>query len=733
MSDLIDTLARAMQVPPRILRAGASIVGDQLRLTGAVTLRAAAAGETGARRFQMDAYNGGPMRFPWCDIPVVVDIVGIDLTDKSRPILKEHDPLQIVGHSTAITKVDGGARLSVDGVVSGAGDAAAEVVASADRGFPWQASIGIAMGQREEIAPGQPVTVNGQTFTGPLLIVRTSRMEETSFVALGADDSTAARMVAALQPKESHMDFTAWLQKLGFDPATLSTEQTAALQKAYDAEMVAAKASADKAGDAQAKASAAADSLRAALVKVAQLQAKAKADPKPDAGGIPADLQAARKAAADETRRVAEIRKLCAGKNDAIEAQAIEEGWTRDTCELAVLRASRAQAPAIHARDGGGNVTTDLLQVAVLQATKAKDLEKLYKPEVLEAAHQRFRGRIGLQELLLEAAHANGYHGRSFRGDHAGVLRAAFGQLQAGFSTVDTPGILSTVANKFLLDGFQSVEDVWRKIAAVRPVSDFKQVTSYRLTGVTQYEKVGPTGEIKAGALSEESYTNKADTYGKLFGISRRDMINDDLGALSNVPKMLGRGAGLKLNDVFWTEFMANAGTFYTSGRKNYQSGAGTALSITSLTAAVQLFRDQVDAENKPLGVAPALLIVPTALEVIAFNLFNGAQLVVGSLGSTSSKATEPNLNPHARKYEPVTSAYLGNTAYIGSSTTAWYLVANPADLPLIEVAFLNGQESPTIEQADADFSTLGIQMRGFHDFGVAKQDYRAAVKSAGA
>ncbi len=30
---------------------------------------------------------------------------------------------------------------------------------------------------------------------------------------------------------------------------------------------------------------------------------------------------------------------------------------------------------------------------------------------------------------------------------------------------------------------------------------------------------------------------------------------------------------------------------------------------------------------------------------------------------------------------------------------------------------------SPTIETAEADFNVLGIQMRGYHDFGVAKQD----------
>src|SRR5690606_3523268 len=94
-------------------------------------------------------------------------------------------------------------------------------------------------------------------------------------------------------------------------------------------------------------------------------------------------------------------------------------------------------------------------------------------------AAKRFRGGIGLQELLLEAAWANGYTGRNFR-DSRAVLKFAFKpDISAAFSTIDIGGILSNVANKFLLEGFFSVERTWRNITAVRNVSDFKTVTSY--------------------------------------------------------------------------------------------------------------------------------------------------------------------------------------------------------------------------------------------------------------
>jgi len=130
-------------------------------------------------------------------------------------------------------------------------------------------------------------------------------------------------------------------------------------------------------------------------------------------------------------------------------------------------------------------------------------------------------------------------------------------------------GILSNVANKFLLDGFFRCEPTWRNISAIRSGTDFKTVTSYRLIGKDQYEQVQPGGEIKQGTLGQEVYTNKADTYGLVLSIDRRDIINDDLNAITTVPRKLGRGSGLKINDVFWTTFMTNA-AFFGVGNKNY-------------------------------------------------------------------------------------------------------------------------------------------------------------------
>ena len=657
---------------------------------GAITIEAVADGEPSSDgkprlpRFSMVAYTGGPMRIAGWRYPVIVDLAGLTIPSQSRPIRFGHDMQSGVGHSEAIRLEEG--RLVATGVVSRDTAAAHEIVASARNGFPWQASIGSSVEEFEFVKQNQKVIVNGREFSGPLNVVRKATLGEISFVDLGADGNTSASVAAGFPCRqEENMD---------------SQENVTHQEAVGDAAPVGTVT------QATATVQAAAPQEHPAVRTAAEIRAEAAA----------------------ESKRIAVIRGCFAGRHPLLEAQAIEDNWDVARCErelkLADLRDGRPKAPAVQSRSEA--VTGRTLEAACMLAAKATAVETMFDEPTLDAAQRRFRGGIGLQELLLEAAWANGYTGRNFR-DSRAVLRFAFRpELEAGFSTIDIGGILSNVANKFLLDGFFSVERTWRNICATRNVSDFKTVTSYRLIGTDQYEQVQPGGELKHGTLGNESYTNKADTYGLMLSIDRRDIINDDLGAITTVPRKLGRGSGLKINDVFWGIFLNNA-AFFTAGNKNYLTGADTVLSIDGLTKAEVTFMDQVDSDGKPIGVMPAILLVPTALSAVGSQLYKSMEL-----RDTTSSTKYPVANPHQGKFRVEVSRYLSNARYTGNSSKAWYLLAEPNDLPVIEIAFLNGQESPTIETADADFSVLGIQMRGYHDFGVALQDPRGGVKVKG-
>jgi phage major head subunit gpT-like protein len=290
--------------------------------------------------------------------------------------------------------------------------------------------------------------------------------------------------------------------------------------------------------------------------------------------------------------------------------------------------------------------------------------------------------------------------------------------------------MLSNIANKSARRGYMAVEQEWRKIASIRPVNDLKEHKAYSLTGDMSFQKVGAGGELKHAELGEEEYSNSADTYGRMFAISRRDIINDDLGAFNQIRSMLGRGAALSLNKVVWTEWLDNAATFWTAARNNLLTGAASALDIDSLSAAVTAFEEQVDPDGNPLGLMPAVLIVPSALKVQGMRIASDSEI---RQDGNTAKTQYFVKNPWAGQFELCSSQYLNNANIPGGSATAWWLAASPEDTPSLEVVFLNGRQAPSVEQANADFNTLGIQMRGYFDFGAAKQNHRASVMSAGA
>jgi len=176
---------------------------DQLVLGCEVVIEAAAtdggddAGEERLPRFSMVAYTGGPIRTLGFAYPVVVNLDGLSIPRQQRPVRFQHSALEGVGHTDRIVIENG--KLIAEGVGSRDTPAAREIVASGKKGFPWQASIGASVEELEFIKRGVSVTVNGRTFRGPIYVAHKTTLNEISFVDLGADQRTWARIAAQHQ------------------------------------------------------------------------------------------------------------------------------------------------------------------------------------------------------------------------------------------------------------------------------------------------------------------------------------------------------------------------------------------------------------------------------------------------------------------------------------------------------------------------------------------------------
>lgn len=676
--------------------------------------------------FNVKAYTGGALQVNRWDWPVVVDLNGVQ-SAKSITANLHHDSSQIVGHVTGMEVK--GSNLLLSGIVSGTGASAVEFLANGANGYPWQASIEAMPLRVVEIKSGEKVTVNGREFTGPIQVATKSRLYGVAFLPRGADENTSVSIAAsAAKQGESNVEFNEWIKAAGMDPDQLNDVAKAFMKAKYDAEIAASSKVDENKKPIIAAPKFDVDDIRAAYSShVADLELKL-ATHEPDIR---------------DRAKFATIKAGAFKDANELRKKALSEEWSTEKLEVAAIKAAhkveleliQAEAPAgpaIHS--GTKDMSPDVIEAALCMTLRTPGHEKQFDEKTLEAAHKTFRRGVGLQQILIMAACANGAEIRAGErvsdGNLRSVLRFAMPDVHAsGFSTVSLPGILSNVANKELLAGYMDEDQSWREIAAVKSVSDFKQVTSYRMLDNMIYEKLGAAGEIKHGTLGEESYTRQVDTYAKMFALTRRDIINDDLGAFEDLRTRLGRGAAIKFNDVFWTEFMSNASTFWTTALTNYIEGSTTNLGTDGVglglgVKAFRLMRSPSADGSKRIAGRPEILLVPPELESIADNLYQNRNL---------GQVKVADANIYANKYRPVVVPWLSDSNFTGYSTTAWYLLRNPAISAAVVVSFLNGMQTPTVESAEADFDTLGMQFRGYHDFGCDQAEYLCGVKSKGA
>ena len=623
-------------------------------------------------RFHMVAYTGAAMQILGWRWPVVIDLAGLKIPKQQLPIRFGHDLFAGVGHTESI-RVENG-LLIAEGVISRDTDAAREVIASAKRGFPWQASVSVSVEEYEAIKENQKVSVNNQEFTGPLNVVRKGVLSEISFVDLGADMATSVSVTAfsILEQGGSKMID----QKEGKDSQTVQSQLDPPMK---DQPQIAAAQ---------------------AVGQSPAVQAQQPAQPNTDL--------------AKEAEWILAIRKVCDGKHPDIEAKAIEEGWSVRRTSLEVLRASRPKAPAVHTPRGIEDLPK-VLTCALRMQGRDERVEKEYDVPTLELAH-RFR-QAPLREIARMCCNWENVE-LPFWATPVEVVKAAF-------STRSFPNILKDTASKILLAGYQAVPLASVKVAKRLETVDFKPMTLARLTGDYRFLPVAPDGELQHAQPSDQGWTIKVETYGRLIGLTRQDILNDDLGAFTELPRQIGRGAALTLEKAFWEMVAGGVATgFFSTGNKNVISGGSSALSITALDSAVAKMRKQTDQNDNPIAARPRYIVVPPDLEATANQIYTSTVLLVAGQADKTIGAN----NPHVGKYEPVVSEFLTGSG----ASSPWYLVADPNDVPAFGVAFLKGQDAPTIEEADPDPKYLGVLWRGYFDFGVALLDPRGAVRAAG-
>jgi len=436
---------------------------------------------------------------------------------------------------------------------------------------------------------------------------------------------------------------------------------------------------------------------------------------------------ASTQAAAQAAQRAADITELCARHGVShLAAGMIRAGQSLEQAQSAVL-AELAHRDA--ASGGHRNVAPRIETVRDEMATRMSGMEvaiasRLDARVQLDDNSRQYRG-MSLLEIgrdLLES------HGVNTRGMDRLTLAQRMLHFRSGaHTTSDFSSLFANVANKRLRGAYEEnpgTYALWARRAPNAP--DFKSISVAQLSGAPSLLQTNEAGEFKYGKMVDGAETYSVVTYGRIVALTRQAIVNDDLRAFDRLTTAFGFAARRLENATVYAELTNNAaladGTaLFHADHANLGTGAGSALSATSLATARTAMRKQTGLNSEPLNIAPAYLIVPAALEQTAYQLTSA-----NYVPATKAEINEFRAGGRSA-LEPIVEPLLD-----GTSAAYWYLASNSMQVDTVEYCYLDGAEGPVIE-SEVGFEVDGISYKCRLDFAAKAVDHRGLYRANGA
>lgn len=305
------------------------------------------------------------------------------------------------------------------------------------------------------------------------------------------------------------------------------------------------------------------------------------------------------------------------------------------------------------------------------------------------------------------------------------VFAAAFSQSESDF-----PVLLADLMHKTIQTAFRRQAHTWRRFCSVGHVSDFRDHHRIRESSLPDLKKVGENGEFAYARISDaEGARVRAGTKGLILNISRHALVNDDLAALTDLPRKLGEAAARTLESDVYAVLGLNGGrgpvlddglTLFHASRGNYVAGGqASAPSYASLVAGMAAMRRVKDVGgNDFLDLMPRIWLGPL-----------DQQGAVRQLNEGEHYADPQTALAKANGFKGTLTDIVGSPRVPG---TAWRMFAPINEAPALEVSFLDGNEEPKVTVLPG-FEVDGIRALVCFDYGVSALDWRGAFMNEGA
>lgn len=415
---------------------------------------------------------------------------------------------------------------------------------------------------------------------------------------------------------------------------------------------------------------------------------------------------------AGERRRVTDIMDACrkAGLDGGFAEQLIADGTPIDQARAAIIdKMAERQSSQPQTMIGRVDVGTDHGEKrveAMLHALEARSGMRKWD----EGGAREYLGTT-LLDMARECVERSGV---STKGMSKEELAG-----RAMHSTTDFPLLLTSIQRVTLKGAYEAERQTWRPLAEQRNLPDFREMKEIEVGGQMLPEELKEQGEYKSGTVQEQGGSWKLSEYGKKVLVGRRLIINDNLGYITRIIQVLGRGVATFEANMMWALITGNAKctsdnlALFHANHNNTGTGV---IGEAAISEARQKMRNQKDFTGKnPLYVTPRYILLPTVLET-AFDKFN----------TTIIPNQTSNVNIFSGYLEKIVEPRLD-----ASSLQQFYIVGDYPGVDKLVYGYLEGEGGPSIESVsgrDPDGVTTYLR----HSFGAHVPQHQAFYRSSG-
>jgi hypothetical protein len=457
------------------------------------------------------------------------------------------------------------------------------------------------------------------------------------------------------------------------------------------------------------------------IAKMDEEQKRAAEEAKAKAAQAAEVKRAAEEAVAAEQKRVADItaivkRAKLQGDVEKFTKPGVSVEQARELVLTALAeRDASTDTRGAHSGVESGTADCEKRAVAVENAILHRGLgEKAVKLEAGRDFRSMSLLEIGRRWLEAQGRATGGMSPRQLAGE---LFRAG------GHTTSDFSHVLANVATKSLMMGYDTASALQTFTPFVKfgSLPNFLAAKRVGMGEAPNLVEVAENGEIPQGTSANTSEEIQLASFGSIFNVTRQAIINDELGALTDMPNKYGAAAARLESDKVYAVLTANAdmadsNPLFDSAHANVKTSGG-AIDVSSLAYGFSLLRKQTGRNaDDVLNIMPKFLVVPAAIEAVARQYTT----VIGANAGSS-------VNPFAGRLEVICDARLD-----ANDANAWYLIADPREgWPTIELATLDGVRAPHIE-TQLGFEVDGLKVKATHDVAAKALDWRTMFMNDG-